>query len=120
MQSRDVNMRTMAGASNKLFEYLQAGLAPLVSDLPDWQATFVDAGCAIACDPSSVDSIVATLEMAVEKREELRAIAARGQARLHQDWNYETQFAPVLARMLGVASATSATSSAPVEAECAS
>jgi len=120
MQSRDVNMRTMAGASNKLFEYLEAGVAPLVSDLPDWRSTFVDAGYAIACDPSSVDSIAATLRMAAENREDLRAIAARGRARLQDDWNYETQFAPVLAAMLGEVTASSATATVSAEAECAS
>ena len=117
MQSRDVNMRTMTGASNKLFEYLESGVAPLVSDLPEWRSTFVDAGYAIACDPSSVDSIAATLAMAAENRDELRAIAARGQARLRDDWNYETQFAPVLAEILGERSAVSV---AGLEAECAS
>ena len=117
MQSRDVNMRTMPGASNKVFEYLESGVAPLVSDLPDWRSTFVDAGYAIACDPSSVDSLATTFAMAAENRDELRAIAARGQARLHEDWNYETQFAPILAEILGERSA------APVvglEAACVS
>jgi glycosyltransferase involved in cell wall biosynthesis len=120
MQSRDVNMRTMAGASNKVFEYLESGVAPLVSDLPEWRATFVDGGYAIACDPSSVDSIAATLTMAADNREELRAVAARGQARLQDDWNYETQFAPVLAEILGEPSASSTASSAAFAVECAS
>ena len=120
MQSRDLNMRTMAGASNKLFEYLEAGVAPLVSDLPEWRTTFVDGGYAIACDPSSVDSIATTLALAAENRDELRAIAARGRARLQEDWNYEAQFAPVLAEMFGERRASSTPSTAAVEAECAS
>ena len=120
MQSRDVNMRTMAGASNKVFEYLEAGIAPLVSDLPDWRSTFVDGGYAIACDPSNVDSIATTLGLAAENRDELRAIAARGRARLHDDWNYETQFAPVLGTMLGERLGSSPAGSASLEAECAS
>jgi glycosyltransferase involved in cell wall biosynthesis len=119
MHSRDVNMQTMAGASNKLFEYLQAGAAPLVSDLPDWRSTFVDGGYAIACDPSSVDSIVTSLRCAAENRAALRAIARRGQARLQQDWNYETQFAPVLGEMLGKPGEVESRADA-VEAECAS
>jgi glycosyltransferase involved in cell wall biosynthesis len=120
MQSGDLNMRTMPGASNKLFEYLESGVAPLVSDLPDWRSTFVDGGYAIACDPSNVDSIVSTLALAAENRAEVRAIAARGQARLLTDWNYETQFAPVLDHMLGERSGPSARPGAAVEAECAS
>ena len=58
--------------------------------------------------------------MADENRDELRAIAARGQARLRDDWNYETQFAPVLAEMLGERSASLGHSDAALEAECAS
>ena len=117
MQSADVNMRTMTGASNKVFEYLETGVAPLVSDLPEWRSTFVEAGYAIACDPSSVDSIATTLRMAAESREDLRAISARGQARLQEDWNYETQFAPVLSEMLGE---NTVSTLAGLEAECAS
>ena len=35
--SSDLNMRHMTGASNKPFDYMAAGLALLVSDLPDWK-----------------------------------------------------------------------------------
>jgi len=36
-KSTDINEQTMAGASNKPFDYLSCGLALLVSDLPDWR-----------------------------------------------------------------------------------
>ena len=46
----DINMRYMAGASNKPFDYLAVGAMPLVSDLPDWRAMYVEPGFARACD----------------------------------------------------------------------
>jgi glycosyltransferase involved in cell wall biosynthesis len=104
MHSLDENMRHMTGASNKVFEYLSHGVAPLVSDLPDWRETFVDAGYALACDPSRSESIAAAFTWAWQNRRERRAVAHRGWERLGQDWNYEWQFAPVLERMTGVAS----------------
>jgi len=123
MASPDENMRHMAGASNKTFEYLSCGVAPLVSDLPDWRRTFVEPGYALVCNPSQVESIAAALEWAAGHRAAVREIAARGWERLRLDWNYESQFAPVLDAMWGrSAPGTNRPSvmAPPVEAQCAS
>ena len=118
MRSSDENMQHMTGASNKVFEYLSYGAAPLVSDLPDWRRTFVDDGYAIACDPSDVDSIAAAFGWAAAHPDAVRTVAARGWERLHLDWNYEAQFAPVLDIMLGRSSRASVETHE--EAGCAS
>jgi glycosyltransferase involved in cell wall biosynthesis len=97
--STDENMCHMVGASNKVFEYLSCGVAPLVTDLPDWRTAFVAPGYALACDPASTASVQRVLEWAASHRSDLRAIAERGMARLLDDWNYESQFAPVLRAM---------------------
>jgi hypothetical protein len=94
-------MRHMTGASNKVFEYLSYGMAPLVSDLPDWRRTFVDPGYAFACDPTDASSIAGQLRWAADQRDLVHDIGARGWNRLTADWNYETQFAPVLDLMMG-------------------
>jgi glycosyltransferase involved in cell wall biosynthesis len=120
LDSPDENMRNMTGASNKVFEYWSTGCVPLVSDLPDWRATFVDSGYALACDPGNASSIAAALAWAASHRAELRAIAARGWDRLQVDWNYETQFAPVLAAMLGQQPAVTTEIPVATEAECVS
>jgi glycosyltransferase involved in cell wall biosynthesis len=99
MASSDENMRDMAGASNKAFEYLSFGVAPLVSDLPDWRQTFVEPGYALVCNPSRVESIANVLEWAAGHRAAVRGTAARGWERLRVSWNYESQFAPVLEAM---------------------
>jgi glycosyltransferase involved in cell wall biosynthesis len=121
MASSDENMRHMAGASNKAFEYLSCGVTPLVSDLPDWRRMFVDEGCALACNPTDVESIAAALRWAAGHREVVREMAARGWERLRLDWNYESQFTPVLDAMFDrPAEGAGAGAPAAVEAECAS
>ena len=121
LASSDENMRHMAGASNKPFEYLSCGVAPLVSDLPDWRRTFVEPGYALACNPSEVESIVAALNWAAKHRDAVRESAMRGWERLGLDWNYETQFAPVLDAMWGRSRERSAwPSESAAETQCVS
>ena len=50
LQDNNLNEQTLAGASNKAFEYMACGLALLVSDLPDWKSMFVEPGYGLACD----------------------------------------------------------------------
>ena len=122
--SVDENMRNMTGASNKVFEYLSYGVAPLVSDLPDWRETFVRPGYALACDPTNSASIASAFEWAVHHRDEVNAIASRGWGRLQSDWNYDAQFAPVLREMWRLRDGTSHratdTTAAHGEVGCAS
>ena len=95
--SRDINEQAMTGASNKPFDYLACGLALLVSDLPDWQAMYVDAGCALACNPDSAESVATALERFLRRPLEMRQMGERGRQRIFAEWNYEKQFEPVLA-----------------------
>ena len=94
--SDDLNMNCMAGASNKPFDYMAAGLALLVSDLPDWTRMFVDPGYARAADPTSADSIFAALDWFLNHAHERQDMVARAQAMIESAWNYETVFAPIL------------------------
>ena len=93
----DINMRHMTGASNKAFDYLAGGLALLVTELADWRAMFVDAGYAWACDPRDSDSIAAQIEWFLAERAQTRAMGLAGRAQVQAQWNYESQFAPLLA-----------------------
>lgn len=117
--SRDENMRHMTGASNKVFEYLSYGVTPVVSDLPDWRATFVAPGYALACDPRDASSIASVFEWARAHRDVVRDMAARGRARILSDWNYETQFAPVMRAMWEPVAGLAGTPNAGA-AQCAS
>jgi glycosyltransferase involved in cell wall biosynthesis len=96
LNSGDVNMCHMAGASNKPFDYMAAGLALLVSDLPDWKTMFVDPGFALACDPTDADSLSMALSWFIEHPEVRRAMAARARNKIETEWNYNTIFGPIL------------------------
>jgi glycosyltransferase involved in cell wall biosynthesis len=95
MRSGDANMQSMAGASNKAFEFLARGLPLLVSPLPDWEEIFVAPGYGITCDIESVDSIVAALRWYLDDPARRWSMGERGRQRVLAEWNYERQFAPV-------------------------
>ncbi len=97
--SEDINMQAMVGASNKPFDYLSCGLALLVSDLPDWRATYVETGYGLACNPNDPESIAAALGWFLDHPVEMRAMGESGRRKIAEEWNYERQFSPVLARM---------------------
>jgi glycosyltransferase involved in cell wall biosynthesis len=94
--SDDLNMNCMAGASNKPFDYMAAGLALLVSDLPSWTRMFVEPGFGLACNPADADSILATLGWFIDHPEGRREMAARAQNKIQVEWNYDTQFRDIL------------------------
>lgn len=98
-KSDDINEQAMTGASNKPFDYLACGLALLVSDLPEWRALYVDNGYAVAVDPDDAHSIAAALNWLRTHPIELRAMGERGRQRILTEWNYETQFVPVMERL---------------------
>lgn len=95
MKSDDVNMRHMAGASNKPFDYLAAGLDLVVSDLEEWRELFVDQDLAIAVDPSSPAGLVDAFGRLERRAGDRAARAERARAMIHERWNYEVLFAPV-------------------------
>jgi glycosyltransferase involved in cell wall biosynthesis len=95
----DLNEQAMTGASNKPFDYLACGVPLLVSDLPEWRKMFVEAGYALACNPGDPQSIAEALRWFIEHPEETRQMGERGCDRILKEWNYEAQFAPVVAGM---------------------
>jgi glycosyltransferase involved in cell wall biosynthesis len=103
----EVNMKNMTGASNKPFDYLANGLALLVTDVPDWRRMFIDPGYAVGCDPQDVNNLVAAVSQLHRNRQETASMGERGRKRILSQWNYETQFAPVLG-LMNNASVTSA------------
>lgn len=99
MQSEDINMRHMVGASNKPFDYLACGCPLIVSNLPEWNQMYVAAGLASACDPTSVESIAEAVQYWLASDTRYREAQQAGLARIEADWNYEAQFAPLLQRI---------------------
>jgi glycosyltransferase involved in cell wall biosynthesis len=99
MASTDINERSMVGASNKPFDYLARGLPIVVSELADWVETFVTPGFGRSCDPRSPESIALALRWMLEHPRERALMGECGRQRILDGWNYEAQFAAVLARM---------------------
>jgi len=85
----------MPGASNKPFDYLASGLAVLVADAPGWCDMFVTPGYGLACVADDPGSVAAALRWCLEHPSDMRAMGERGRRRVTDEWNYETQFAPV-------------------------
>jgi glycosyltransferase involved in cell wall biosynthesis len=96
LDTDDLNEQAMAGASNKPFDYMACGVPLLVSDLPDWRMMFVKPGYGLACNPENPESIARTLLWCIENPDESRRMGNQGCDRIRTEWNYETQFAPVL------------------------
>jgi glycosyltransferase involved in cell wall biosynthesis len=99
LQSNDINMRHMVGASNKPFDYLACGCPLIVSELADWKQMYVAAGLARACDPSSAESIATAVRYWLASDASYCEAQQAGLARIAVDWNYEAQFAPLLQRI---------------------
>ena len=99
--SDDLNIRHLIGASNKAFDYMAAGLALLVSDLPDWGAMFVAPGYALPCKAADFASVKAVLGWFIDHPEARRDMGARGRAKIAADWNYDTAFRRVVELVTG-------------------
>jgi glycosyltransferase involved in cell wall biosynthesis len=95
----DINMFHMVGASNKPFDYLSQGLAIVVHEDEAWREFYVQRGCAISCDGTSVQSLAETFRWLATHKTEVRAMGERGRQLSLKEWNYEYQFQPVLEAM---------------------
>lgn len=100
--SSDWNEQAMEGASNKPFDYLARGLVLLVSDLAEWKELFVRPGYGLSCDPADSQSIALALGWFLEHPQERRIMGERGEQKIASNWNYETQFQPVLNLLNGI------------------
>jgi glycosyltransferase involved in cell wall biosynthesis len=92
----DPNLDTLAGASNKAFEYLGLGIPLLISRVPEWQRMYEAPGYAVSCNADDAASIAAAVREVMEDPARARRMGEAGRARVRDEWNYETQFAPVL------------------------
>ena len=95
----DRNLQALVGASNKAFDYLAAGVPLLVSHQRQWDELFVQTGYAVPCDPADPSSIAAAVARLAADRGAAFRMGGAGRARVRAEWNYETQFAPVVAAL---------------------
>lgn len=91
-----VNNQHITTASNKIMEYLAAGVPLLVSDRPDLRR-FVDRyHCGLAADESSPASIAQAVNQLLGDPAGARQMGAAGQRAFQAEYCYPRQFQPVL------------------------
>lgn len=93
-----VNNRYITTASNKIMEYMAAGLPLLVSDRPSLR-TFVEThGCGLTADEAMPGAIAAAINNLLGNPELARRFGEAGKRAFLEEFHYERQFAPVLER----------------------
>jgi len=91
-----VNHEYSTTASNKIMEYMAAGLPLLVSDRPGTRALVETHGCGLAADEGSPESIAAAVNTLMENPELGRRMGNAGAKAFQEEFNYEHQFLPAL------------------------
>jgi len=100
--SPDLNLKTLLGASNKVFDYLAGGLPVLVPALPDWEELFVKGGYGRSCVPDDVQDLTKTIASLIADPQGMRRMGERGRLQVLTEWNYERQFVPVWRMLHGL------------------
>jgi len=80
-------------STNKMYEYLAAGLPVFCSDLEAFIAEFVDHGAAIAVDAGNVDAVAEGLRRLVAERDRLPAMRETALTLSRERYNWSTQAA---------------------------
>ncbi len=83
-------------ASNKIMEYMAAGLPLLVSDRPGLRHLVEKYNCGLTADESSPESIARAVNTLLGDPSKARAMGAAGARAFKEELCYERQFAPVL------------------------
>ena len=81
---------------NKLLEAMAAGVPVVASDLPGMADIVRAVGCGVLCDPTDPASLAAAIRDVVDAPDGGAAMAARGLAAAHAEYNWETQMDKLL------------------------
>jgi len=91
-----INNVYITTASNKIMEYMAAGLPVLVSDRPGLGAFVNKYACGLTADENSPESIAAAVNALLGNPDLARRLGMAGARAFEEEFNYERQFAPVL------------------------
>jgi glycosyltransferase involved in cell wall biosynthesis len=95
----DYNLRHLAGASNKVFEYMACGLPVLVPSTAGWDALIEAPGHGEVCRDPSPAALGAQIARILDDQPRRALVSARNRQAFLDRYNYEAQFEPV-ARVL--------------------
>ena len=77
--------------SNKLFQYMAAGLPILVSDIEAWADLVEEVGCGVAVDPERPDEIADAMVELAENPEKRAEMGKNGHEAALDQFNWDTQ-----------------------------
>jgi len=95
---KNVNHFNMAGATNKIFDYLGAGLALLCSNGVQWKDDFIP-NFGVSTDPENPDAIAASLRQLLDQKRTPSQLGRLGQEQIINFWHFEALFQPVLSAL---------------------
>jgi glycosyltransferase involved in cell wall biosynthesis len=82
--------------SNKLFEYMAAGIPVVASDLPRWREIVCGVGCGVVVDPRDPAAIAAAIERLLRDPDAAEAMGERGRAAVRSTFNWGQEAARLL------------------------
>lgn len=78
--------------SNKIFEYMSAGIPVICTDFKLWKELIIDKyKCGICVNPNSVSEIQEAMTYIIEHKEEARQMGIRGRDAVMQEFNWEKE-----------------------------
>ncbi|MFC1719538.1 glycosyltransferase family 4 protein [Pseudomonadota bacterium] len=96
---RNLTFRYGAGASNKRFEAITAGVAQITNKGAGIDEIVVNTGCGLAVDPDSPEELGRAVRHLLQNREVREEMGRKGRQIHLARFNYETQFEPVMDRI---------------------
>jgi glycosyltransferase involved in cell wall biosynthesis len=82
--------------SNKLFEYMEAGLPVVASDFPLWRAIIEEVGCGLLVDPQDPGAIASAISRLRDSPEERKRMGDNGRKAVLERYNWEREGAILL------------------------
>lgn len=98
--------------SNKLFEYMAAGIPVIASDMPRWRELVCGLGCGLVVDPRDPSAIASAIEYLLTHPAEAEQMGARGRAAVAAQFNWDgerEQLLELYRRLIGAAERLPAT-----------
>ena len=83
--------------SNKLFEYMAAGIPLIASDMTPWRELVGGIGCGLVVDPHAPEAIAAAIEHLLRNPGDAEEMGARGRAAIWKGLNWDREAPRLLA-----------------------